>query len=149
MLSFLAAWILMIIPMPHGWQWLRPQWLAMVILFWVFTPTSYVGVLEAWFAGLILDILSGAILGQYALAMVVMAFLADLFRTRARQRPLWQQTLIMTFLVGSGQVTALLAQWLIGHPPKTILYWGSTLTSMIIWPLVFRSLRVYERRIFN
>ncbi len=145
--SFFVAWLLMILPMPFDWQWLRPDWLTLVLIYWIFTLPQSVGILTAWCAGLVMDILSGGILGQQALSMVVVAFFARTLRYRLRLFPFWQQALGILLLVGLKDLVLLLVQWLIGHPPRTLLYWASTVSSVLLWPYVYRLLQVYERKV--
>jgi len=145
LLTFLCAWMLMLFPIPYDWYWLKPAWLSLVLIYWIFTLPQNVGMVTAWGVGLVLDILEGGILGRYALAMVVVAFLARLLRYRLKFFPFWQQALAILLIVGSGSVVLFLVQWLTGHPPRTLLYWVPTLVSVLLWPVVYRVLRRYAR----
>jgi rod shape-determining protein MreD len=145
-LSLGFALLLMIIPLPIRWQWFRPEWLTLFLVYWVFRDPEWVGVMTAWFVGLIMDILGGVLLGQYALAMAVVVYFAHLLRHRLRLFPSWQQAFAVLILVGFGQLILVTVQWLIGRPPKTILYWGSTVTSVLLWPWFYRFMRYYEHK---
>lgn len=144
--SFFVALILMIIPLPYDWQWVRPECLTLVLIYWVFALPQTVGVVTGWCVGLAMDILGGVLLGQHALAMAIVAYFAYVLRNRLRLFPFWQQALIVFVLVGLGELLLLLVQWLMGHPPKTPLYWASTLSSVLVWPWMYRLLRMYERK---
>jgi rod shape-determining protein MreD len=144
--SFFLAWILMIMPLPYDWQWIRPEWLTLVLIYWVFALPQTVGVMTGWCVGLVMDILGGVLLGQHAMAMAVVAYFAYLLRNRLRLFPFWQQALCVLMLVGVGELVLLLVQWLIGQPPRTSLYWASTFSSVIFWPWISRLLRMYERK---
>lgn len=148
-LSFIGAWFLMIFPVPYDWQFLRPVWLTLVLIYWIFALPQSIGILTAWAVGLVMDILGNGVMGQYALAMVSVAFFARFLRYRIRLQPLWQQALAVAGLVGIGELTRLLAQWLLGYPPHTLLYWIPTLLSMVLWPFICRLLRFYERKVFG
>lgn len=147
--SFFMAWILMVMPLPHHWQWIRPEWLTLVLIYWVFALPQSVGVITGWCVGLVMDILGGVLLGQHALALAIVAYFSYLLRNRLRLFPFWQQALMVFVLVGLGELVLLLVQWLIGHPPKTPLYWASTLSSVLFWPWLYRLLRMYERKILR
>ena len=142
--SFVTAWALMILPIPENWQWLRPDWLALVIIFWVFALPRSVGVLTAWCAGFVMDILGGGLLGQYAFAMVIVAYFACIVRSRFRVFPMFQQVIMVLLLVGVGNLALLLVQWIIGNPPKSLLFFAPTITSLLCWPLLSRLLHLYE-----
>jgi len=145
-LSFVAAWILMIMPISEGLRWFRPEFLSLVVIFWVFAFPNAIGVLVAWCAGLMMDILVGGILGQYALSLVVVAYLARLLHNRMRAYPFWQQMMVILSLVAIGQLFLALSHWMLGNPPRTLLYWLPSLTSVALWPWMHRLLRQYERK---
>lgn len=136
--SLVFSLILMILPMPLDWQWIRPEWLSLVLIYWVLREPDKVGVLTAWSFGLIMDMMAEAILGQYALAMAVIVYLAHRFRNRMRFFLFWQEMFVILILIGTGQLILISIEWLIGHPPQTLWYWSSTLLSVIIWPLLNR-----------
>jgi len=142
--SFLFALILMIIPIPHVLQWFWPEWLTLFVIFWVVRVPQGVGITVAWLVGLAMDITGGGLLGQHALSMSVVAFLANLLRSRIKLFPFWQQALGVLVIVGFGQLILLAEQCLLGNPPHSLLYWSSCLTSVIIWPAVYLMLNFYK-----
>lgn len=146
-LSFVAAWVLMILPMPNNWQWIRPEWLTLVLIYWIFVLPQSVGIVTAWCVGLVMDSLYGGILGRYALSLIVVAFLARFLRYRIRLIPVWQQALVILTLVGVGECVLFLVQWIIGHPPRTIYYWVPMITSMLFWPWIRRLMNFCERKV--
>lgn len=144
--SLLMAWGFMIVHLPYQWQWLRPEWLSIVLIYWVFVRPKWVGVVVAWSAGFVLDVLSGALLGQYAMAMAIIVYFAHLLRHRVVLYPFWQQAFVILVLVGFGQLALLTIQWLIGHPPRTLMFWSSTLTSVLLWPFAYQCLRSHQKQ---
>lgn len=139
----------MIVPLPIDWQWYRPEFVTLVLIFWVFVLPQSVGVITGWCLGLIMDMLGGVLLGQHALALSIVAYFAYVLRNRLRIFPFWQQLIMVFGLVGLGELILLAVQWLIGQPPSTPLYWVSTVSSVLCWPLIYRLLRTYERRIIR
>lgn len=144
--SIILAWILMMIHLPYQWQWVRPECLTLVLIYWVFKRPEILGVGIAWMAGLGMDILDSSLLGSHALAMSIVVYFAHQLRNRLRFFPFWQQAFVVLVLVGVGKLTLLAVQWLIGQPPHTIWYWSSTVSSLILWPWMYRMLHYYERR---
>lgn len=144
--SIILAWMLMIVHIPFQMQWLRPEWLTLVLIYWVLTRPHIVGIEVGFCAGFGMDVLGGVLLGQYALSMAIVVYLTHQLRHRMRLFPFWQQAFVVLILVGFGQLTLLLVQWLIGQPPRTLWYWSSTLSSVALWPWLSRLMRVYERR---
>jgi len=145
-MSLGLALLLTIVPVPSYWHWLRPEWTTLFLIYWVFRDPEGVGVITGWCVGLLMDILGGVLLGQYALAMAIVIYLAHLLRNRLRFFPFWQQALAVLVLVGLGQLSVLIVQWFIGHPPKTLVYWASTISSVLLWPWFYRLMRYYERK---
>lgn len=145
-LSFIAAWLLMIIPMPATLHWIRPEWITLMLIYWAYRAPEVVGVGTAWSVGLIMDVLNGTLLGQYALSMAIVVGLAEFFKHRIRIAPLWHQVFIILVLVGFGKLSLLMVQWLLGHPPTSLWYWASAVTSMLMWPWISHVLRYYGRK---
>ncbi len=143
-LSFIAGLILMIIPLPFSAHWLKPEWNSLILIFWVISEPQLAGLGLAWCLGILMDVLKGDLLGQTALAMSIIAFLAKALGPRIRLQPFWHQLLCILVLVGLGQLILLSIRSLIGYPPQTSLVWVSTLSSIVVWPLVFRILNRYK-----
>jgi rod shape-determining protein MreD len=141
------AWLLMLFPIAEEWQWLRPQWLFLVVIYWLLTRPEVMGIGGAWIAGLMMDILSGGLLGKYALGTLVVAYLARSLRYRLRIYPIWQQSVAILLMVGIGNIALFLIEWLTGHPPTTALYWLPILSSVAVWPWFYRLLQLYEKKL--
>lgn len=144
-ISFVLALLLTIFPLPEWAVSLRPEWVALVLIYWVLALPHRVGVGYAWVVGLFLDVLRGAILGQHALALTVIAYLALKLHQRIRVYPLWQQSLSILILVTLFQLLVLWINGIIGKPTSSWAYWIPALTSMLIWPAVYLILRHVRR----
>lgn len=144
-LSFMLSWILMLLPMPGNWHWLRPEWLTLVLIYWMVFSTRGVSVVMVWSVGLVMDVLMEGLLGQYALTLVLLTLLARSFRARVRLFPWWQQMVVVFLLVALSNLILISLQWLIGRPIQTLLYGVSTLSSVVLWPWINKVLRSYER----
>lgn len=145
-LSFVAALILSVVPMPEPFDAGRPMWLAMVVAYWVMALPHRVGLLTAWVAGLATDVLFGELFGQNALVLVMVAWLVLLLYQRIRRFPLWQQSLVMLPVLGIAQMVSLWLSSLVGNRPPTLLYLLPALVSTVLWPWVFTVLRLLRRR---
>ena len=133
-LTLFFALILEILPLP-GWAlWCRPEWMLLVTLFWILFYPSWVSVGVAWCVGFILDIFTSTLLGEYALAMTVVAYLMYRFHRQARLFPLWQQALLIAILVAVYQAIIFVIQGLMGQAPLTVWYWSPVWVGMVLWP---------------
>jgi len=133
-LSLAAALFLSILPMPAVAEELRPEWVTLTMIFWALTLPDRVGVFWAFCVGLVLDVATGTLLGQHALGLSVVAYLAVTLHQRVQIYPLWQQTLFVWVLL---LVERLLSLWVLGatgQPTPTLIYWAPTFLGLILWP---------------
>ena len=149
LLSFFIAYLLAIVPFPDWAKNFRPEWVPMVLMYWVMALPYRVGIGSAWFAGLVLDILEGSALGLNAMGMVIIAYVTLSLHQRLRMFSLVQQSGLVFTLVG---LNLMLTHWLqivTGQTIASNLYFLlAALTSAIIWPSLFQLLR-HVRRSFD
>jgi rod shape-determining protein MreD len=143
--SFACAYLLAVYPLP-GWAvWARPEWVTLVLIYWVVALPQRVGILTAFGVGLILDILEGALLGQNALSLAVVAFLALVLYQRLRAFNFWQQVAVVFLLLGVNQ---LLCQWIqniTSVGATNLLFLLPALVGAALWPGVLSLLRHFRR----
>lgn len=144
--SFVVAAMLTILPLPQGVEVYRPEWVALVLIYWCIAVPERVGIGIGWCVGLLLDVLKGALLGQHALALAVVAYLAQRLHRRIRFFPVWQQALSVLVLIATEQMLILWVKGITGQAPGTWKYWLPSLVSMLLWPWIFILLRDLRRR---
>ncbi|MFT6915127.1 MAG: rod shape-determining protein MreD [Motiliproteus sp.] len=145
LLSFMLALILTEIPMPEVFEWGRPQWVALVLIYWVAALPHRVGPWYGWMIGLLLDILQGSLLGIHALSLALIATIISALHRRFRMYPLWQQALLVLIMVGIYQQLLNWGQALQGAHSDSLLFLLPSLVSAFIWPWVFVLLRSIRR----
>lgn len=143
--SFLFALYLSILPFPVWAEYWRPEWVALVLIFWCFSLPNRVGLISAWCAGLALDVLEGVTLGQHALSFSIIAYLATILHRRVRAYPLWQQSLSVMLLVGINLLVARMVQSSVAPVSDGFSYWLPCLVSAFLWPWVFTVLKYLQR----
>ncbi|MGB5540705.1 MAG: rod shape-determining protein MreD [Gammaproteobacteria bacterium] len=139
--TFIVALLLTIMPLPEWARYLRPDWVGLVLIYWCMAVPERVGVGSGWFAGLLVDLLTGAVLGQHALALAVVAFLTMKFHQRVRLFPILQQAFTVLVLLVLHQLIALWISRFIGRPGVPLHFWMPSLAGMLIWPAVYGILR--------
>lgn len=148
-LTFFIAYLLAIVPFPAWALNYRPEWVSMVLIYWVMALPYRVGIGSAWCAGLVLDILEGSALGLNAMGMVIIAYVTLSLHLRLRMFSQLQQAGLVLALVG---LNLLLTHWLqiITNQTATsnLYFLFAALTSAIIWPSLFQLLR-HIRRSFD
>ncbi|MCD8513982.1 MAG: rod shape-determining protein MreD [Nitrincola sp.] len=71
--TFLLGLILSQLPLPDFLMWYRPEWVALVLIYWVMMLPHRVGLMSAFFMGLLLDVIRGSVLGLNALSLTLIA----------------------------------------------------------------------------
>lgn len=135
-MSLVAALALTIMPLPAVLDPLRPDWVALVMIFWALTLPRTYGIGTAWIAGIVLDVTQGTLLGQHALALTVIVYLTQRFHLLMRVFPLLQLTATVFALVTLYRFLLFWVNGVAGVPAPAIAYWGPALTSALVWPIV-------------
>jgi rod shape-determining protein MreD len=135
--SVLVALLLGLLPLPAAVQGLRPYWLALVVAYWVIEEPDRAGLGFAFVVGLLADLVSGALLGEQALRLVVLAFILQRFRAQLRFFPLAQQALAIGGLLLNDRVVAAAIHLLLGLPQLPWPYWVAPLLGMLLWAPLF------------
>jgi len=148
-LSFLLAYLLAIVPFPEWALHYRPQWLAIVLIYWCMALPYRVGIGTAWCTGLFMDILEGSTLGLNALSLAIVAYIALSLHQRLRMFSALQQSALVLALVG---LHMLLVYWIKvateQTDPGSLLFLLGAVSSAFIWPWMFVFLR-HLRRAFD
>jgi rod shape-determining protein MreD len=133
--------LLTIVPLPSGWHIWRPDWVALTLIYWCLSLPYRVSVGSGFVAGLLLDTLTGTVLGQHALGLSVIAYVCVRLHQRVRLYPMWQQALTVLVLLALHQLVTLWIDSIIGRPARPLSYWMPSLVGALLWPLVYRLLR--------
>ena len=136
-LTILAAVLFSLIPVPGVLLPFKPYLVALVVIYWSLETKDTISLGLAFLIGLLLDILSGSLMGLHALSLVVMVFLVHHFRSRLRFFPPWQQALSVFGLLVNDRIILIWITVLLGEPLPTWKYWMSPLIGMALWPWLF------------
>lgn len=146
LLSFVVALALTIMPLPETLEVLRPEWVIMVLVYWVMALPQRIGVGIAWILGLLLDVVRDALLGQYAITLALIAFIVINLHQRMRVFPIWQQALAVALLV---ILQYILVFWIKGMTGELPSFWKMLLpavSTLVFWTPVYLVLRQIRRR---
>ncbi|WP_274521723.1 rod shape-determining protein MreD [Halorhodospira halochloris] len=152
LLSFILALMLTISPipwedrLPDWFSGLRPEWTALVLLYWSLAVPERVGVGCGWLAGLFQDALLGTLLGQHALAFAVIAYFAIRLHKHLRMVPVWQQSLVVLGLLFLVQILLFWINGIIGRPSPDWQVWTSPIIGAFLWLALFPFMRNIRRR---
>lgn len=135
--SLVASLLVLVVPLPAGFDLARPYLLAMLVCYWLLEAPGQVGLGVAFVAGLAADLVSGTLLGEQALRLVVLAFLVQRFRARLRFFPLWQQALAVFALLLNDRLIALAIRLASGDGVGPWGTWLSPVVGFALWPWLF------------
>lgn len=145
LVTILVAYVLVVVPLPAWAQLARPEWVALVLIYWCMAVPQRVGVGVAWLAGLGQDALQAGLLGQQALAYALLAFVVLKLHQRVRVYPLGQQALIVLALLSLVTLVQVWTNGLIDRPMSIHSYWLPPVIGMLLWPWLVVLLRAVRR----
>ncbi len=149
-MSLLLAMALVLVPLPTSapfeLNYLRPDWIALVLIYWILAVPEKVGVPAAFFLSLITDLVVGTPFGFHGLSFVILAALAKSSYQQVRMLEIWQQSILiaMALMIVSG--IQLLMMTLMLDRSSNLLQFMKPITSALFWPWVFLVLRFCRRR---
>ncbi|HVP71301.1 MAG TPA: rod shape-determining protein MreD, partial [Gemmatimonadaceae bacterium] len=132
-LSLVLTLALSLVPLPHLISSFRPDWVAVVLLYWSLTAPRRFSLLTAFWMGIVLDTLTGSLLGQHALALLVIVYLAERLHLRIRVFPVSQLGITVLALLG---LYEFILFWIDGVAGRTVPVserWGPPLAGTLVW----------------
>lgn len=136
-LSLCAAFLLAALPLPQSIVAFKPDWVALTLIYWTLTAPPAFGLLSALLIGLVLDTLSGALLGQHALGLLLLVYVCGRFRLRLRAFPVVQSTMVVAALLAANEFLLL---WIDGIAGRTVPIgerWLPIASGTLLWLVVW------------
>jgi rod shape-determining protein MreD len=131
-----TAFVLNLMPTSGVALALKPDFLALVLLYWCIQEPRYVGVGIAWGIGLLMDVGDATLFGQHALAYAFLAYAAEYFRRRVLRFPLWQQAAQVAVLLGVCAALVLLVRHVGGATLPRWTYAVPPIVGALLWPVI-------------
>jgi len=135
-LTFVIGLMLTIMPLPDSVVAFRPDWLAMLVIFWAMQLPRTWSVGTAWIIGIILDVSQGTLLGQHALALCCVAFITVRMHLLMRVFPLPQLTATVFPILAIYQFLLFWINGVAGNHAPAIAYWGPVISGTLLWPFL-------------
>jgi rod shape-determining protein MreD len=135
-MTFVFGLMLTIMPLPDSVAAFRPDWLAMLVIFWAMRLPRTWSVGTAWVVGIVLDVSQGTLLGQHALALCCVAFITVRFHLLMRVFPLPQLTATVFPILATYQFLLFWINGVAGVDAPAIVYWGPVISGTVLWPIV-------------
>jgi rod shape-determining protein MreD len=137
LLTIILALMLTMMPLPDSVSAFRPDWVALIMIFWTMTVPRRISVGVAWIVGIFVDVSQGTLLGQHALALCAVAYITVKFHLLMRVFPLMQLTATIFAILALYQFLLFWINGVVGINAPSISYWAPVITGTLIWPLLY------------
>ncbi len=135
-MSFVVGLMLTMMPLTSAIEPFRPDWMAMLVIYWAMQLPRTWSVGTAWFIGIILDASQGTLLGQHALALCIVAFITVRIHLLMRVFPIPQLTATVFPILAIYQFLLFWINGVAGVNAPAVVYWGPVVTGTVMWPIV-------------
>ena len=135
-ITALLAMMLTILPLPQILSVIWPQWLVIVVLYWSTMAPRSGGILLGFLAGLCLDVLLGTRLGEHALALSLLTYLAVRLHLLTRAKPIFEQSLFILIALVLYELSLWAIEGWSGLRVSSWTRWLHIVTGAMAWPVV-------------
>jgi len=145
-ITYFAGLVCAIFPLPSILNAFRPDWMILIIFYWVLALPRRVSMGHAFILGVIFDLLLGSTLGMHALLFSFLAYIVITNYRLFRYFTIVQTTLLVGFF---SLLSKLFLYWMATSLQEIVLhqsYFWPVFTSMLIWPWFFLLLRFIRLR---
>jgi rod shape-determining protein MreD len=143
LMSVLAALFMNGLPWEGVWLMLRPDFVAVVLLYWCMHKPWRLGIGLSWAVGIFADVADASLFGQHALEYSVLAFGGVVLNHRLQMFDLRQQTSHVFGIMVLAYTVYASVHWLM-NGYVVWMYFLGCLTSTLLWPplcILFQSMR--------
>ena len=149
LLTLVVALILAVVHLPEWWPqwlgWLRPNWIAMTVFFWVLAVPHRFGLVAAWLLGVVVDVLYAEPLGLNGAVLAVLTYITWSLYERLRMFSALQQSIILFFLLLLGEFVRMLGLMLLLEREAQFGFLTIALASALLWPVLRFTLERVQR----
>ncbi len=139
------AWVIIamglkIAPIPPALFPFNPDWILLVIIAYTLIMPYKFSIGSAWLIGLLTDVLTSKLFGQYALAYAVCAYIVATLYRQIRHFSIIQQCILVFLLLLIAKATIFITTSIQGIPRTDWSYWSPAIIGALVWPLIYRLL---------
>jgi len=131
--TMLVGLIFQLYPWSSSGTIIRPDFLLVVVLYWLLQAPYQCNIGWVWFAGLLVDLSTGSLLGQHALTFAITAFLGLTYQRRLVLFSRWQLYLYVTLLFAIQRLLILLLKLFAASEWPDWTYALPIISDLILW----------------
>jgi rod shape-determining protein MreD len=143
--TLLAALLVNLLPWSGWWLVVRPDFVALILLFWCIEQPRNIGFTTAWLLGLLMDVADASLLGQHALAYSILAYAGIVLHRRVQRFSVTPQVLHVIPLLLLNDVIVLFIRILAGSDFPGYEYFIGSLIGGALWPVLAIVLKLPQR----
>jgi rod shape-determining protein MreD len=140
-----AALVLNFLPWSGAWVLVKPDFVALALLYWCINQPRRVGFLVAFLFGIAMDVADGALMGQHALAYTLLAYAGITLHRRIQRFAMKFQVLHVLVLLFACDLVVLLVRGLAGAEFPGALYFAGAVVGAALWPAVSHYFKLPQR----
>lgn len=138
-LTLIVGLFLQLLPWPSLLLHIKPDFLLLVLLFWLLRAPNICNIGLAWASGIFMDLINGDLFGQNALAYALTAFFALMYQRRLILFTVLQESGYVFLLLFLNQFFLLLLKSFTGSEYFGWTYFVPSFTGILLWYLVLHS----------
>ena len=131
--AFAVAMVLMVISLPETVLVFRPDFVALLLIYLCWNHSENIGIFSAFVVGLMVDVLTFGVLGQHALAKVVVAYLAIRFKPGSSRVKAHRQAFVVFALLCAQALVISLTMLYANDGGSSLALWIVPLSSAMLW----------------
>jgi rod shape-determining protein MreD len=143
--TLIAALLVNLLPWSGWLLWLRPDFVALIVLYWCIEEPRRIGFTAAWLLGLMMDVADGTLFGQHALAYSILAYAGIVLHRRVRRFSVAPQMLHVIPLLLMTDIIVLAVRMLAGGSFPGWHFFAGSITAGLLWPLIAVLLKLPQR----
>jgi rod shape-determining protein MreD len=151
LLTVVFAMVLSVAELPAhtaDWlTWLRPNWLVLVVFYWVMALPHRIGLIAAWTVGLFVDVLHGDLLGVNAITLAALTYVTWSLHERLRMHTKIQQATVLLVLALAAEIGRHAVHMVTMHAELTLAVVVPALMTAVLWPPAYLILRWIRRHL--
>lgn len=136
LLTLVAAFGFNVLPLDGAALALRPDLVAVTVLYWCLHDPRRFGIGSAWIVGLVSDVAAGTLFGEHALAYSVIAFLGMVLRRRVLGFGIGGQMLHVAPILLVGKLVLVVVALAGGAAFPGWVLLAAPLLATLLWPVI-------------
>jgi rod shape-determining protein MreD len=134
--TLFAALLFQLFPWTGEGIILRPDFMLVVLIYWLFRAPYFCNIGTAWITGVLVDLSTGSLLGQYALAFTLTAYVALLFQRRLVLFSAFQLLFFTFSLLVFTRITILVLKLFSGNDAPDLHYFWPVISGVLLLQLM-------------